>query len=120
MTLGCGAMAGNITSDNIGPLHLINIKRIAYAVRNPEDAFAVSAEESAAAAIGPVDRSTVTAAVERYLSSRGVGQAAKPVGQKPAAPSASVIPECGRASGGSIPVPPRYRAESGLAGSAAR
>ena len=33
MTLGCGAMAGNITSDNVGPLHLINIKRLAYVVR---------------------------------------------------------------------------------------
>jgi acetaldehyde dehydrogenase (acetylating) len=39
MTLGCGAIAGNITSDNIGPQHLINIKRIAYLVRKPEDAF---------------------------------------------------------------------------------
>ena len=35
MTLGCGAMAGNITSDNVGPLHLINIKRLAYVVRKP-------------------------------------------------------------------------------------
>jgi len=30
MSLGCGAHAGNITSDNITPLHLINIKRLAY------------------------------------------------------------------------------------------
>jgi acetaldehyde dehydrogenase (acetylating) len=33
MTLGCGAAAGNITSDNVGPQHLINIKRLAYTVR---------------------------------------------------------------------------------------
>ena len=39
MTLGCGAMAGNSTSDNVGPLHLINIKRLAYTVRTPEQAF---------------------------------------------------------------------------------
>jgi hypothetical protein len=39
MTLGCGAMAGNITSDNVGPLHLINIKRLAYTVRTPQEAF---------------------------------------------------------------------------------
>jgi acetaldehyde dehydrogenase (acetylating) len=62
MTLGCGAMAGNITSDNIGPLHLINIKRIAYAVRKPEEAFEAQ----------PVSRGTVIAAVEKYLASRGV------------------------------------------------
>jgi acetaldehyde dehydrogenase (acetylating) len=29
MSLGCGAWAGNITSDNITPLHLINVKRLA-------------------------------------------------------------------------------------------
>jgi acetaldehyde dehydrogenase (acetylating) len=30
MTLGCGGWGGNITSDNISPRHLINIKRLAY------------------------------------------------------------------------------------------
>jgi acetaldehyde dehydrogenase (acetylating) len=33
MSLGCGAYAGNITSDNITPMHLINIKRLAYELR---------------------------------------------------------------------------------------
>ena len=72
MTLGCGAIAGNITSDNIGPLHLINIKRIAYAVRKPEEAFQVPA----AAAGGSVQRGTVIAAVERYLAGRGISSSA--------------------------------------------
>jgi acetaldehyde dehydrogenase (acetylating) len=70
MTLGCGAIAGNITSDNIGPLHLINIKRIAYAVRKAEEAFEVPAVTS-----GTVSRGTVIAAVEKYLASRGVTSA---------------------------------------------
>src|SRR5437870_1841912 len=30
MTLGCGGFGGNITSDNISPKHLLNIKRLAY------------------------------------------------------------------------------------------
>ncbi len=30
MSLGCGTWAGNITSDNISPRHLINIKRVAW------------------------------------------------------------------------------------------
>ncbi|MBI2820676.1 MAG: hypothetical protein HYX74_00495, partial [Acidobacteria bacterium] len=30
MTLGCGTWGGNITTDNISPLHLINVKRVAY------------------------------------------------------------------------------------------
>eukprot|EP00201_Polytomella_parva_P009462 CAMPEP_0175050268 /NCGR_PEP_ID=MMETSP0052_2-20121109/7170_1 /TAXON_ID=51329 ORGANISM="Polytomella parva, Strain SAG 63-3" /NCGR_SAMPLE_ID=MMETSP0052_2 /ASSEMBLY_ACC=CAM_ASM_000194 /LENGTH=886 /DNA_ID=CAMNT_0016314463 /DNA_START=114 /DNA_END=2774 /DNA_ORIENTATION=+ len=29
MTLGCGSWGGNIVSDNIGPLHLVNVKSVA-------------------------------------------------------------------------------------------
>ena len=32
MTLGCGGYGGNITSDNISPRHLLNIKRVAYEI----------------------------------------------------------------------------------------
>jgi len=71
MTLGCGAVAGNITSDNVGPQHLINIKRLAYAVRRAEEAFTVPAEDSSPV-VGPVDRGAIAAAVERYLRNRGV------------------------------------------------
>ena len=38
MTLGCGGYGGNITSDNISPRHLLNIKRLAYELR-PASAF---------------------------------------------------------------------------------
>jgi acetaldehyde dehydrogenase (acetylating) len=83
MTLGCGAVAGNITSDNVGPLHLINIKRLAYVVRKPEEAFempldynaAPNATGPAAGIVGPIDRNAVVAAVERYLASRGIAVA---------------------------------------------
>lgn len=30
LTLGCGTIAGSSTSDNVTPMHLINIKRLAY------------------------------------------------------------------------------------------
>jgi acetaldehyde dehydrogenase (acetylating) len=33
MTLGCGSPGGNITSDNIGPQHLMNLKRVAWESR---------------------------------------------------------------------------------------
>lgn len=36
MTLGCGSPGGNITSDNIGPLHLLNVKRLAWESRGVE------------------------------------------------------------------------------------
>lgn len=37
LTLGCGAVGGGATSDNVGPMNLINIKRLAYGVREIED-----------------------------------------------------------------------------------
>jgi len=36
-TLGCGTWGGSSTSDNVTPMHLINIKRVAYGIKNVED-----------------------------------------------------------------------------------
>ncbi len=51
MTLGCGAAGGNITSDNISPLHLINLKRVAYEARpvTPVSSVQLPVSSSAAA-----------------------------------------------------------------------
>lgn len=38
MSLGCGTSGGNISADNIGPRNLLNVKRLAFDVR--DDAFA--------------------------------------------------------------------------------
>ena len=81
MTLGCGAMGGNVTGDNVGPLHLINVKRLAYSVRKPEEAFItppLSTERQPSLSVS-ADRESVAAAVDRYLAGRGLAQ-------KPAAP----------------------------------
>ena len=97
MTLGCGAIAGNITSDNVGPLHLINIKRIAYHVRDAESAFespeaqayfagqpipgaapaapSVAAAQSSATGTG---QSRISDAVGRYLAQRGLSAPGRP------------------------------------------
>ena len=88
MTLGCGALAGNSTSDNVGPLNLINVKRLAYTVRKPEEAFEMPLdyEKAPNASIsGPVDRALVVSAVERYLASRGIATSAP----------ATAAPSCG-------------------------
>jgi acetaldehyde dehydrogenase (acetylating) len=42
MTLGCGGWGGNITSDNISPRHLLNIKRLAYEVRPVQPSAAMA------------------------------------------------------------------------------
>ncbi|MEX2661803.1 MAG: aldehyde dehydrogenase family protein, partial [Vicinamibacterales bacterium] len=58
MTLGCGGWGGNITSDNISPKHLLNIKRLAYetspfrlkaeATSHPQKAEATNSSSDAA------------------------------------------------------------------------
>jgi acetaldehyde dehydrogenase (acetylating) len=89
MTLGCGAAAGNSTGDNIGPLHLINVKRLAYAVRRPEEAFTVPLDGSAAAVLPSAGRPAISAAVERYLSRRGFGKAE----EQPQTSGSSAVPK---------------------------
>ena len=42
MTLGCGAIGGSATSDNISPMNLINIRRMAYGVREAEEVVDVN------------------------------------------------------------------------------
>jgi hypothetical protein len=37
LTLGCGAVGGSATSDNVSPLNLINLRRIAYGVKEAWD-----------------------------------------------------------------------------------
>src|SRR3954470_8298325 len=49
MTLGCGGYGGNITSDNISPRHLLNIKRLAYETSPAANRFERTAAPSAAA-----------------------------------------------------------------------
>jgi acetaldehyde dehydrogenase (acetylating) len=54
MTLGCGAPGGNITSDNIGPQHLMNVKRIAWETRGVEHRTVPAGQRMAGATISAV------------------------------------------------------------------
>ena len=72
MTLGCGAQGNNITSDNISPLHLINLKRVAYGVRDVETAPAVKTSWS-------VSRSSDKRAVVENVVDQWLGKKSKPV-----------------------------------------
>ena len=80
MTLGCGAAGGNITSDNISPLHLINLKRVAYGVRDvaaPPLPLAKAAKTSVA---GTPNRAVIEQVVDQWLGIKSVGAAqASPV-----------------------------------------
>jgi len=48
LTLGCGSFGNNITSDNIGAQHLLNIKRVAFGIREmPEQETSLNEENPA-------------------------------------------------------------------------
>ncbi len=109
MTLGCGAPGGNITSDNIGPQHLMNIKRIAWESRGiehrtipadqrmsavaPPTQVAAAKASSASASANPTvipDRRLIANMVEKVLSARGIPRGAAM--SKPAGSSATPRP----------------------------
>ncbi len=74
MTLGCGGYGGNITSDNISPRHLLNIKRLAYEIRpsvtrqEQEQAVEVSPSERRRG----VNADSLSAGIDAFLAKRGV------------------------------------------------
>jgi len=37
LTLGCGAVGGSSTSDNVGPQNLFNLRRVVYGVRTLDE-----------------------------------------------------------------------------------
>jgi len=91
MTLGCGAMGGSSTGDNVGPQHLINIKRVAWKVREAAEALPLPPYSEAAVEAPPLaalDRAAIAAAVEQYLRERGLAPAAA---AQPVAPAASTL-----------------------------
>ena len=113
MTLGCGGWGGNITSDNISPRHLLNLKRVAYGIR---PAVASPAPRATAAATAPaapagpglpkapgratppsISAEALAARVDQFLSSRGYKAGSGPAGGS-AAPAVADPPERGAAS----------------------
>ena len=61
MTLGCGSPGGNITSDNIGPQHLMNVKRVAWESR-PVEHRTIPADQRLVAMSVPVQNSAAASA----------------------------------------------------------
>jgi len=62
LTLGCGTMGGSSTSDNVTPLHLRNIKRLAYHLPKAEDKLL---KQAAGTDINPED---IAAIVRKVLA----------------------------------------------------
>lgn len=70
MTLGCGSWGGNVTSDNVSPLHLMDVKRVAFETK-PVSAPRpkVKQPNSANVAVdGSSKRAEIAALVDKFLS----------------------------------------------------
>ena len=65
LTLGCGAVGGSATSDNVGPMHLINIRRMAYGIENSFSE--ISKEEHKLSEINEYDIETICKLVLQQL-----------------------------------------------------
>jgi acetaldehyde dehydrogenase (acetylating) len=94
MTLGCGGWGGNITSDNISPRHLLNVKRLAYETSPVPIRQDVPASGTAAPlpkapppprAPGGIPAASLARRIDDFLASRGY----TPPPAAPAAPSDS-------------------------------
>jgi acetaldehyde dehydrogenase (acetylating) len=106
MTLGCGSWGGNVTSDNISPLHLMDIKRVAFETRPVTSANEPRVNSSVIAAPAPLlhnsapapqatlERAAIEALVDRVLAAR-----------KPAEANSTLAPNP-RPGGGAQPATP--------------
>jgi acetaldehyde dehydrogenase (acetylating) len=74
MTLGCGSWGGNVTSDNVSPIHLMDIKRVAFETKPVSAARPVAKPAIPATPIPrqrqTVKREEVAAIVDKFLSKK--------------------------------------------------
>jgi len=112
MTLGCGSWGGNVTSDNVGPLHLMDIKRVAFETRPVKSARpAVGTQKVSstqpvhvaepAVAGGKINRQEIAAIVDRFLAGKGVENAPAPS----PLPKPPITPEAGSMYSGPASTP---------------
>lgn len=110
MTLGCGSWGGNVTSDNVSPLHLMDIKRVAFETRPvksvrpaasrsisqstppPQPTTRVQRPQPVPSAPGAkIDRREIAAIVDRFLAGRTIDE----VTNQSTSPASSNEPEAG-------------------------
>ena len=111
LTLGCGGVGGNSTSDNITPRHLLNIKRLAYEVRPahrsahllPTVPLAPPLPEAPSKPVsGGLDPKLLSRRIETFLAARGIASASS----APAPPkedTGPAMPQPDAAPSGAVP-----------------
>jgi len=100
LTLGCGGWGGNITSDNISPRHLLNIKRLAYEIRpavvhSSKAKATVSSPSTSAAKSTPneIPVEALASRIDTFLALRGFADGAGATLEQPSiSTGAPVVP----------------------------
>ena len=105
MTLGCGGYGGNITSDNISPRHLLNIKRLAYEIK-PAVVRPTVASSASSGGQGPqlpkapvvevpggLAAESLARRIDQFLASRGYSAPAGRPTAAPASPPVAAAPQ---------------------------
>ncbi len=89
MTLGCGSWGGNVTSDNVSPIHLMDIKRVAFETKPVSKAANVIAQSTAKAP----KREQIAAIVDKFFSQK-LAEASRmaPPAEKESGPAESESP----------------------------
>ena len=79
MTLGCGSWGGNVTSDNVSPIHLMDIKRVAFEtkpIQIPDSRFQISdykktdVDQNSKTGDQSSKRAEIAALVDKFLSQK--------------------------------------------------
>jgi acetaldehyde dehydrogenase (acetylating) len=69
MTLGCGSWGGNVTSDNVSPMHLMDIKRVAFETKPVTKSIGMQIPGTAKSAVREMPkREKIAAIVDSFLS----------------------------------------------------
>jgi acetaldehyde dehydrogenase (acetylating) len=100
MTLGCGGYGGNITSDNISPRHLLNVKRLAYEVAPAASRFEESPPRAVTVATSAphhdgIPAVALTRRIDEFLAAKGFRGTS----------GAPTVPSSGAGSGTASPAP---------------
>lgn len=117
MTLGCGSWGGNVTSDNVSPIHLMDIKRVAFETKPVLRRRAGVPKAIQPAPSRPMPkRDQIAAIVDSFLTKKLAGVApTQPAATAPAAetPVKTVIHELRpQSDNGSRPEPVDFVSEA--------
>lgn len=71
MTLGCGSWGGNVTSDNVSPIHLMDIKRVAFETKPVSSSkFKVQTQSVVVSTSETPKREVIASIVDSFLKKK--------------------------------------------------